>query len=153
MTLCKITRPRVFFFVAICAWSFLATACVAPLGPGFLFLDRHTELRAATDRARGARLHLRVVDFFSNAGNLPLQSIEVRLPEGPTFGSRNLRLTIDGRAVSPESASDTDPRLMSAPLDPVWIRNQPREIVTEWDVIPEPGGRGDARYPYGNARQ
>ena len=142
MTLCKVTRLRVFFFVAICAWSFLATACVAPLGPGFLFLDRRAEIRAATDQARGARLHIRVVDFFSNAGNRPLQSIEVRLPEGPTFGSRNLRLTIDGRAVSPESASDTDPRLMRAPLDPVWIRNQPREIVTEWDVNPEPGGRG-----------
>jgi hypothetical protein len=68
--------------------------------------------------------------------------MEVRLPDGPTFGSRNLRVTIDGHAVSPQSASDTDSRLMSAPLDPVWKRNQPRQIVTEWDLMPEPDGRG-----------
>jgi hypothetical protein len=140
--LCKKTRLRVFFPIAICAWSFFAAACAEPLGPGFFFLGRRTEIGARADLTRGAALHIRVVDFFKNAGNRPLQSIEVRLPEGPTFGSRNFHLTIDGRSVSPESASGADPRLMIAPLDPVWMRNQPREIVTEWDEIPEPGGRG-----------
>jgi hypothetical protein len=128
--------------MAICAWSFLAAACVEPLGPGFFFLNRQTEIRAATDATRGAELHIRVVDRFDNAGNRPLRSMEVRLPEGPTFGSRNLRVTIDGRAVSPQSASDTDRRLMRAPFDPVWKQHQPREIVTEWDLMPEPDGRG-----------
>ena len=113
-----------------------------PLGPGFFFMNRQTEIRAATDARRGAALHIKVVDFFNNAGNRPLRSMEVRLPDGPTFGSRNLRVTIDGHAVSPQSASDTDRRLMSAPLDPVWKRNQPRQIVTEWDLMPEPDGRG-----------
>lgn len=113
-----------------------------PLGPGFFFLDRHTEIRAAADATSGAALHIKVVDLLDNAGNRPLRSLEVRLPDGPTFGSRNLRVTIDGRAVSPQSASDSDRRLMSTPFDPVWKRNEPREIVTEWDLTPEPEGRG-----------
>lgn len=138
----KETRLRLFFPIAIFAWSFLAAACAEPLGPGFFFLDRHAEIRTTADATRGAALHVKVVDFFDNAGNRPLRSLEVRLPDGPTFGSRNLRVTIDGRAVSPQSASVTDRRLMIAPLDPVWKRNEPREVVTEWDLAPEPEGRG-----------
>jgi hypothetical protein len=115
---------------------------VEPLGPGFFLLDRRTEIRAPADATPDAGLHIKVDDFFSNAGNRPLRSIEVRLPDGPTFGSRNLRMTIDGHPVSPQSASNIDRRLMLTPFDPVWKRNQPREIVTEWDLIPEPEGRG-----------
>ena len=113
-----------------------------PLGPGFFLLDRRTEIRTPADATPDAGLHIKVDDFFSNAGNRPLRSIEVRLPDGPTFGSRNLRMTIDGQPVSPQSASNIDRRLMLTPFDPAWKRNQPREIVTEWDLMPEPEGRG-----------
>jgi len=139
--LSKATRLRIFFPAAIYAWSFLTAGCVEPLGPGFFFLDRHAEIRAESDATRGSALHLRVVDSFNNAGNRSLQSLEVRMP-GLAFGSRNLRVTVDGHAVSPQSASATDSRLLSAPLDPVWKRNQPREIVTEWDLLPPGDGRG-----------
>jgi len=115
---------------------------VQPLGPGFRFVDRQTEIRAAAEAPDGAGLHVRVVDRFDNAGNRPLRSMEVRLPEGPTFGPQNLRVTIDGREVMPQRASDTDRRLMRAPFDPVWEQHQPREIVTEWDLMPESAGRG-----------
>jgi hypothetical protein len=128
--------------IALCAWAFLATSCVQPLGPGFRFVDRQTEIRAVADAPRGAGLHVRVVDHFNNVGDRPLRSMEVRLPEGPTFGPQNLRVTINGREVSPEHASDTDRRLMREPFDPVWEHQQPREIVTEWDLKPEAAGRG-----------
>jgi hypothetical protein len=62
--LSKESRLRVFFPIAIFACSFLAAACVEPLGPGFFFLDRHAEIRA-TDATRGAALHIKVVDFFT----------------------------------------------------------------------------------------
>ena len=113
-----------------------------PLGPGFFLVDRHTEIRAPTNATPDAALHIKVVDFLNNAGNRPLRSLEVRLPDGPSFGARNLRMTIDGHEVSPQSAEDTDRRLMVAPFDPTWKRNQTREIVTEWDLMPEPEGRG-----------
>jgi hypothetical protein len=115
---------------------------VQPLGPGFRFVDRQTEIRAVADAPRGAGLHVRVVDHFDNVGDRPLRSMEVRLPEGPTFGPQNLRVTINGREVLPQRTSDTDRRLMRAPFDPVWEQQQPREIVTEWDLRPETAGRG-----------
>jgi hypothetical protein len=120
----------------------LTTSCVQPLGPGFRFIDRQTEIRALVAGPPGAGLHLRTVDRFDNAGDRPLRSIEVRLPEGPTFGSQNLRVTVGGREVSPQRVTDADFRLMRAPLDPVWEQHQPREIITEWDLLPEPAGRG-----------
>ena len=136
------TRFRYFFPVALCAGAFLATSCVQPLGPGFRFIDRQTEIRAVPDAPRGPGLHVRVADRFNNAGNRPLHSLEARLPEGPTFGSQNLRVTVDGREVSPQRVNDADRRLMRAPFDPVWEQHQPREIITEWDWMSEPAGRG-----------
>jgi hypothetical protein len=138
----KEARFRIFFPAALCALAFLTTSCVQPLGPGFRFIDRQTEIRAVSDAPRGALLHIRVVDRFDNAGDRSLRSMEVRLPEGPTFGAQNLRLTVDGREVSPERVNEADLRLMRAPFDPVWEQHQPREIITEWDLMPEPAGRG-----------
>jgi hypothetical protein len=140
--LIKESRFRILLLLALCALAFLTTGCVQPLGPGFRFINRQTEIRAVADAANGGGLHIRVVDRFDNAGDRPLRSMEVRLPEGPAFGPRNLRLTIDGREVSPQGVSDADRRLMRAPFDPAWEQRQPREIVTEWDLTPEPAGRG-----------
>jgi hypothetical protein len=136
------TPVRIFFPAAICAWAFLTTSCVQPLGPGFWFIHRQTDILAVADAPRGARLHVRVVDRFDNAGDRPLRSMEVRLAEGPTVGSQNLRLTVDGREVSPQRVNDADLGLMRAPFDPVWEQHQAREIITEWDLMPEPAGRG-----------
>ena len=118
----------------------LAAGCVQPLGPGFRFADRQTEIRAVADAPD--RLHVRVDDRLDNTGDRPLRSLEVRLPEGPAFGTENLRVTIDGREVSPQRASDADRRLAHMPFDPVWGQLQPREIVTEWDLAPGPASGG-----------
>jgi hypothetical protein len=114
---------------------------VQPLGPGFRFINRQTEIRAVADAPRGAGLHVRVVDRFDNAGDRSLRSMEVRLPEGPAFGTQNLRVTVEGREISPQRVTDADRRLMSAPFDPVWEQHQRREIISEWDLMPEPAGR------------
>jgi hypothetical protein len=128
-------------------WAFLTTSCVQPLGPGFRFVDRQTEIRSLADTPRGASLHVRVLDRFENAGDRPLRSMEVRLPEGPTFGLLNLRVTIDGHEVSLQRSSNADARLMRAPLDPAWKQGQSREIVTEWDLVPESTGQGTVAAP------
>jgi hypothetical protein len=129
------------FPAALCASVFVTTSCVQPLGPGFRFVDRQTEIRAVADGLRGTALHVRVVDSFDNDGDRPLQSLEVRLPEGSTFGPGNMRVTVDGHEVSPQRASDDDVRLMRAPFDPVWEKHQPRKIITELDLMPETGDR------------
>ncbi len=113
-----------------------------PLGPGFRFSDRQTEIRAVAGAPPGAELRVRVVDHFENVGDRPLHSMDARLPEGPAFGTQNLRVTINGREVSPQSVSGSDSRLMRAPFDPAWEQLQQREIVTEWGLRPESTGRG-----------
>jgi hypothetical protein len=82
------------------------------------------------------------VDHFQNVGNLPLRSLDVRLPEGPAFGAQNVRMTADGKAISTEHSSTLDQRMMRAAFDPAWEQQQPREIVSEWDLVPEPSARG-----------
>jgi len=120
--------------------SFFATGCVQPLGPGFLFSRRQTNIRASA--AAPDQLHIRVVDHFDNVGSLPLRSLEVRLPEGPNFGAQNLSMAADGREISPQHSSTLDPWMMRAAFDPAWEQQQPREIVTEWDLNPGPSTRG-----------
>jgi hypothetical protein len=132
-------RSRIFFSVALCACVFLTTGCVQPLGPGFLFSGRQTDIRVSSGDPD--QLHIRVVDHFDNVGDRPLRSLEVRLPEGPPFEAQNVRMTTDGKEVSPHG-STLDPGMMRAAFDPVWEQQQLREIVTEWDLMPQPSTRG-----------
>ena len=131
---------RIFFPVALGAWTFLAAGCVQPLGPGYQFADRQAEILVS--RAAPGRIHFHVVDELENAGDRPLRSLEVRLPEGPVFGEQNLRVVIEGAEVSPQHSSQTDVRMMRAPFDPPWPQNEKRKVVTEWDLVPESTGRG-----------
>jgi len=113
---------------------------VQPLGPGFHFAGRQTEIRPAADSPD--KLHIRVVDHLENIGDRKLQSLEVRLPESPNFGTQNLHVTIEGKEVLPEHSSFIDPRMRRAAFDPPWEQKQPREIVTEWELIPGSSPRG-----------
>lgn len=116
-----------------------------PLGPGFRFAGRQTEIRVSAGAPE--HLQIRVVDRFNNAGNRPLVSLEARMPDEDNFGARNPRVTIDGKEVSPVHGSNTDRRWIRAEFDPAWERRQPREIVTEWDLPAEPSAPGAAAAP------
>ncbi len=131
---------RIFFPVALGAWTFLAAGCVQPLGPGFQFADRQAEILVSG--AAPGRIHFHVADELTNAGDRPLRSLEVRLPEGRVFGEQNLRVVIEGAEVSTERSSPTDLRMMRAPFDPPWNQNERRTVVTEWDLVPESSARG-----------
>jgi hypothetical protein len=109
-----------------------------PLGPGYHFVDRQTEIRPVAP----GTLHIRVVDRLQNAGNRTLESLKVRLPEGPALGTQNLHVMIDGKEVLPEKSSIIDRRMMREAFDPPWEQKQPREIATEWDLMPTSSARG-----------
>jgi hypothetical protein len=132
------TLPRIVLSVCL-VWIFLASGCVQPLGPGFHFADRQAEV-LVSEGAPG-RIHLKVTDQLLNAGDRSLHSLEVRLPEAPSFGAQNLRVLVNGTEVSPQRSSKTDYRRMRAPFDPPWGQNETRQIVTEWDLMPEPSAR------------
>jgi hypothetical protein len=134
------TRLRIFFPAVLGAWTFLAAGCVYPLGPGYQFADRQAEVLVSS--AAPGRIHFHVVDVLENAGDRPLRSLEVRLPDGPEFGEQNLRVVIEGAEVSPQRTSRKDVRMMRAPFDPPWAQNEKRKIVTEWDLVPESSARG-----------
>jgi hypothetical protein len=143
---CRWNRPVLFerkisrrlFSAVLAAWICSATGCVHPLGPGYHFPDRQAEIRVSSGLP--GRIHIRVVDELENAGDRPLESLEVRLPEGS--GAQNLWVRIEGAEVKPQSSSQTDPRLMRAPFNPTWQQNEKRRIDTEWDLSPESASRG-----------
>jgi hypothetical protein len=134
------TRLRILFPVALGAWTLLAAGCVHPLGPGYQFADRQAEILVSG--AAPGRIHFHVADELENAGDRPLRSLEVRLPDGPVFGEQNLRVLIEGAEVSAQHTSQTDVRMMRAPFDPPWEQNEKRKVVTEWDLVPEASARG-----------
>jgi hypothetical protein len=133
-------RLCILFPVALGAWAFLAAGCVHPLGPGYQFADRQAEILVSG--AAPGRIHFHVADELENAGDRPLRSLEVRLPEGPVFGEQNLRVLIEDAEVSAQHSSQTDVRMMRAPFDPPWRQNERRKVVTEWDLVPKASARG-----------
>ena len=131
---------RLLFPVVLGAWTIFSTGCVHPLGPGYQFADRQAEILVSG--AAPNRIHFHIVDELENAGDRPLRSLEVRLPEGPVFGEQNLRVLIEGAEVSPQRSSPIDVRMMRAPFDPPWEQNEKRKVETEWDLVPEASARG-----------
>jgi hypothetical protein len=134
------TWLRIFFPAALGAWALIAAGCVHPLGPGYQFADRQAEILVSS--AAPGRIHFHVADELENAGDRPLRSLEVRLPDGPVFGEQNLRVLVEGAEVSAQHSSKTDVRMMRAPFDPPWVQNEKRKVVTEWDLVPEASARG-----------
>jgi len=114
--------------------------CVHPLGPGFHFTARETEISAVPGAS--SQIHVRVVDHLENAGDRTLHSLEVRLPESPNFGTQNLHVRVEGKEILPEPSSTVDRRMMSESFVPAWEQNQSREIVAEWDLFPSTEARG-----------
>ncbi|HEX4644683.1 MAG TPA: hypothetical protein VH598_03670 [Verrucomicrobiae bacterium] len=133
-------RSPIFFPAVLFAGAFLAAGCVHPLGPGYHFPDRQAEILVSSSAP--GRIHFQVVDELENAGDRPLRSLEVRLPEGRVFGEQNMRVLIEGAEVSPQRSSPTDYRTMRTPFDPAWEQKEKRKIVTEWDLVPESSARG-----------
>lgn len=118
----------------------LTSGCVHPLGPGFHFAAREAEISAVPGSPN--QLRVRVVDRLENAGDRTLHSLEVRLPESPSFGTQNLQMSIEGKEVLPEHSSTADRRMMSASFDPAWKQDQSRKIVAEWNLFPSTEARG-----------
>lgn len=111
-----------------------------PLGPGFQFSGRQTDIRPVAG-APGT-LHIRVVDHLVNAGDRKLASLEVRLPDGPGFGTQNIGVAIAGKNTLLDQSSIIDPRMNRVVFDPPWEQQQRALIVTEWDLVPKLSARG-----------
>lgn len=119
------------------------SGCVEPLGRGYRFDQREVEvLPVLTDPPH---LHILVSDRITNIGNQPLDSLVAELPTGPTFGMQNLRVTVEGEDAEPHLIPAPAVRLYKIPFEPAWTMSnasQQHSVVFEYDLAPQPGGRG-----------
>jgi hypothetical protein len=138
-------RARRFSFGLIVLLSFVAglSGCVTPLGRGYRFDQREIEVLPVLSDP--PHLHVLVSDRITNVGNQPLDSLVAEMPAGPTFGMQNLRVTVEGEDAEPHLIPAPAVRLYRIPFDPAWTMSgapQQHSVVFEYDLAPQPGGRG-----------
>jgi hypothetical protein len=117
--------------------------CTLPLGRGFRFDQREIEVLPVLSDP--PHLHVLVSDRITNVGNQPLDSLVAEMPAGPTFGMQNLRVTVEGEDAEPHLIPAPTARLYRIPFEPAWTMSkasQQHSVVFEYDLAPQPGGRG-----------
>ncbi len=127
---------RSLALIFVCA---LCTSCAVALGPGFDHSFRDVNVSATS--IGPAHVHVQVTDTLENVGDRSLAYLDVTLPSGPSFGTRNVSVAVGGKRIASQAASQT-----GAPLrvrfDPEWAQGERREITFGYDLEPDPEGRG-----------
>ena len=118
--------------VALAAITFV-TGCVTPLGPGYRFAARQSEISGvATDPPH---VHVRISDSLENAGNRNLSFLDISPPMQLPFSVTHLAIRIAGGEEQPLVAATSDSGPMARlHFDPPWAQRQAREITFEYDV-------------------
>jgi len=110
------------------------------LGPGFHHADRLVDVSAIS--IEPAHIHLRVRDTLENVGNRELGDLDVVLPGGPSFGTRDIVVGVAGKPVQTQEVNRQSGVSLRIPFDPVWAQNQEKEISFDYDLEPATEGRG-----------
>jgi hypothetical protein len=127
-------RSLAFIVVSACL-----AGCAVPLGPGFNQPFRAVGISSSIEPAH---IHVQVSDSLENVGDRSLSRLDVVLPAGPSFGTRDVSVMVAERAVSfARINSDAGPALR-IPFDPPWPRREVRKIEFTYDLDPAPQGRG-----------
>ena len=129
MTLARISR-----FGPLALLALFATSCAVPLGPGF-----HTEKELLEVRfVPGSPPHLEVRATYrlKNSGNAPLDALDISLPDEKDFGRQNLRITVDGAAVSPQSLASNAPDAATTRIAfaAPWPQKSKRTLVVSYQL-------------------
>jgi hypothetical protein len=118
--------------------SFLG--CVVALGPGFSHSYRSVDVSATS--LEPTRIHVQVTDKLENVGNRDLLYLDVTFPEGPSFGTKDVSVTVEGKVVPSRTVSRQSGSSLRIPFDPRWLQGQERQIAFAYDLDPRPEGRG-----------
>jgi hypothetical protein len=139
-----VIRARRIFYLSLAIPALASLAgCAVPLGAGFHLDAREIQVRAQPSDP--PVLHVLISDRFANVGNRPLDSLNVEMPSGSTFGLTNLRATVDGEDAEPHLLPASAAQLYRIPFDPAWPDGTParvHSVVLEYDLAPAAGGRG-----------
>src|SRR5690242_2151738 len=114
--------------------------CAVALGPGFNHSYRSVDVSATS--IEPTHIHVQVTDKLENIGNRGLAYLDVALPRGPSFGTRDVIVTIGAKAVRTSTVNRESGPSSRVPFDPRWRQGEEREIAFAYDLEPTPEGRG-----------
>ena len=130
-------RMRSLALILICLSSF---GCAVALGPGFSHSYRSVDVSPTS--IEPTHIHVQVTDKLENIGNRTLRYLDVTLPGGPAFGTRNVTISIGGKDVAPQKVNRQSGPSLRIPFDPAWLQGQEKEITFASDFDPAAEGRG-----------
>lgn len=111
--------------LALCAAS-----CSTPLAPGYQILKESREVQFAAGQAPELRVSSRYT--LQNYGNGDLAFIDVVVPDSKSYGTKNLRMEVDGRAAKfeklPAGYQDESANTFRITFDSPWTRKQKRSL-------------------------
>lgn len=114
--------------------------CAVALGPGFNQSYRSVEISPTS--IEPTHIHVQVRDRLENVGNRGLVYLDVTLPGGPTFGTRDVSISVGEKRVASQKVSRQSGPSLRVPFDPPWLRGEKREIGFTYDLDPAAEGRG-----------
>jgi len=114
--------------------------CAVALGPGFNQSYRSVGVSATS--IEPMHIHVQVTDKLENIGDRGLPYLDVALPPAPSFGTRDVIVTVGAKAVRTSSINRESGPSLRVPFDPPWPQGEQREIAFAYDLEPTPEGRG-----------
>lgn len=114
--------------------------CAVALGPGFNHAYRSVDVSATS--IEPTHIHVQVSDKLENIGDRSLTYLDVALPDGPSFGTSNVSVTVGGKAVAGRRVTQESGPSLRIPFEPPWPQGERREIAFAYDLEPAPEGRG-----------
>lgn len=127
-------------WLALIVFSACLQGCTVPLGPGFNQPYRSVDVTATS--IEPPHIHVQVADRLENDGDRSLSYLDVVLPGGPSFGTRDVSATVGGHSVSIVRVTRESGPSLRIPFDPPWPQKEQREIGINYDLDPAPEGRG-----------
>jgi len=113
----------------LCGYS-----CAVPLAPGYRILTQSCEIRYAAGSTPELQIHSQYK--LQNIGNSDLTFLDADFPEEKAFGRQDLRIQIDGRAVTPATLPGdyeiSQPNALRIPLESPWVRKQIRNLSIDY---------------------
>jgi hypothetical protein len=128
---------RSLVLIMLCA---VLLGCAVALGPGFNHSYRSVDVSATS--IEPTHIHVSVTDKLENVGNRGLAYLDVTLPDGPPFGTRNVSVSVGGKAVTSFGVTRQSGPSLRVPFAPQWLEGQQREIAFGYDLDPAPENRG-----------
>jgi hypothetical protein len=132
-------RPGIRSLALLLISTFLP-GCAVALGPGFSHSYRSVEVSA--NSIEPTHIHVQVTDKLENIGNRPLAYLDVALPAGPSFGTKNVSVAVDKNGILSQTVARQSGPALRVPFDPPWLQGQERDIGFAYDLEPAPEGRG-----------